>query len=238
MSTFATKLIILALALQSIAATCGDGQADKMCRGCADVNTCSLCTYGFVNSTGTCQRSTSISHCLSYASNGICSVCDYGYYTTNSGTQCTSIPLNNCDRLVNDTSSTVACLYCKNSVLVDTNGTCNGVACATANCKYCTRTNGVETCDRCNNDYVNLISSSGTNSCVNENSNTDDCYYASVNATNADSAANYCILCDVDHYISNGTCKQSGISNSNNDNNSSAARLSLFLVGLLMALFA
>ena len=239
MSTFTTKLIILAIALQSISAICGDGVTDKMCRGCANTTSCSLCTYGFVNSaTGLCQKSTSISNCLTYSAVGVCSVCEYGYYINTSGSQCTTIPLSGCDRLNDNTL--VSCQYCANRILVDANGTCNSVSCTDTNCKYCTRnfTTNVESCDRCNDDYVNQVNADATNTCVRENSNTDDCYYSSVNATNSNSDAAYCILCDVDHYISNGTCQQSGLSNSNNDNNTSAGSLSLFFVGLLMAFFA
>ena len=190
------KLLMLLLALGLT--NC----ADKMCLGATAIGKCSVCAYGFPDSSGTCvSPTTTISNCYSYSSGNSCSECEWGFYRNLSPSSlnatCTALDSSIRDYCRYSTISPTLCSHCNFGVLSDA-GYCFPLnTCSDPNCNSCYfDASGLEQCFECMPDYM-LWASVNPGLCL-PSSNLTNCL-----ATNSWVS---CGRCRVGYYWDNSTC--------------------------------
>ena len=142
---------------------------------------------------------------MQYSANGVCAFCQHGLYVNSLG-KCQRVNVKDCHRVrANDPTR---CEICREGHLVTANGTCDGDMKCAENCRFCTlNLNNVESCERCKNGYALSPNLNGTNQCVEENDQQQNCLLLN--------QFGRCDICDLNYYQgANDQCLESNVLNS------------------------
>ena len=177
-------------------------ESDPFCLGCDPLSRlCIQCADGYLNQEKICQQSNSkVNFCFSYRSEGQCRICQFGYYLTDSGI---CMEIEDDDECVVYDQDTKRCSVCKDGILPDEHGKCDGDAkCEVPNCQYCYLRGNTPNCIECDAGYT-VVYQGGVASCIKETPSVMNCntLYTHDNLK--------CFLCDAPYYNFNGSCLKS-----------------------------